>query len=415
MVSYTAYHPTLGGSALRIADIDPASPGTDVQNGDNSGPSGTDVKWDAWTEHGADTNKPTRGSGLATAIAQAVKTEYESQGRAYKQIDSSGNEHYSVYETNRTISFPVWNGSQSQLPILVTITNDAGQTKEEYQVRADYTSISISNSEPTGFSTEPDQDDYVSWTRYFYDDVTGLPVKSLQYHNIPDTGDGTHETNYYVSAVEYDTQRRVKTTIQTSTNTQHQVVQPTYDWLNRAIETKTGAGDSGLDTGANGDLGTLSLPTLTKVSSTVYDNNGVGDGWMTSQKSYYGTGTNEYTESQPQYTWRGFARGSIQKNGTTDYGLYRLRDVDWMGRTTDSATYTSAPSNWSTFLTDEDYVATTSTDRHNWSQRKYDDLGRVYRTLNYPETQTTKHFESNTYFNSRGSPGCDSANQRDGQ
>src|SRR5690606_545085 len=33
---------------------------------------------------------------------------------------------------------------------------------------------------------------------------------------------------------------------------------------------------------------------------------------------------------------------------------------------------------------------------------KYDDLGRVYRSLRYPGTEATKHFESNTYYDRRG-------------
>jgi hypothetical protein len=165
----------------------------------------------------------------------------------------------------------------------------------------------------------------------------------LNYHDIPSSGDGSHETNYYVSAQEYDDQGRVKTSISTATATCHQVSQNVYDWVGRSIESKSGAGNSGLNTGASSTLGTLSLPTLSKLSSVVYDSDDVGDGLVTSSRSYYGSGTNDYLETIPHYTWRGQVRGSDRKNGTTSIGPWSLRDIDWKGKVTASATNTTEP------------------------------------------------------------------------
>ena len=402
--SYTAYHPVTGGVALRIEDVNPASPGTEVTSGSTD-------KWDAWTVYGADDNKPTRGSGLASAIAQTTKTEYDSQGRPYKRIDAAGNEHYTVYLSNRTIRFPYWDGTTSQMPMTITVTNDAGQITETYQAPAGLTQIDTNaQGEPTDFGSDPSQGVYVSWTRMFYDNTTGQLVKTLNYHNIPSSGAGSHGTNYYVSGVEYDAQGRVKTSIQSSTDDRYQVSQPVYDWRGRTIESKTGAGDiTNLDTGANGDLlssGTsLTLPTLTTVSKTVYDSGNVGDNRVTSRKSYYGSGVNDYIETQPQYTWRGFVRGNITKNGNggtpVDFGPWQVSDFDWLGRTVASATYDVQPT-WATVLGNDNYAATIGTNRHNLSKSFYDDLGRVYKTHRYPGSQTNGHFAFRTYRDAAG-------------
>ena len=402
-IDYIACHPEYGQPALVIEDINPASPGSDVQNGDNSGAGGVDAKWDAWDAYGASTNKPVRDGSLATPIAETVKIEYDSQARLFKTIDDRGSKHYVVYENNRTLSFPYFNGSQSGLPISVVKTNDGDQTIETYTVRADYSNITTSNSEPVWFSSEPSQSDYTTLMRYFYAPVSGRQAKILAYHDIPSSGNGSHVTNYYVTASDYDAQGRVNATIQTSTATVHQVTQYIYDFQDRLLEAKSGAINSSIDTSANGDLGTLSLTGLTRIASQVYDYGSVGDSLVTSQKKYYGIGTNDYLETQPQYTWRYFVRGTIQKNGPTDIGPYQLSDVDWLGRTVATATYTAAPV-WSSFITDTDYVATTSTNRHDMTKMLYDDWGQVYRTLVYPDVQGTKYSQANVYHDRLGRP-----------
>ena len=301
-VNYTSYHPETGGVAYQVRDVGPDS---DI----NTGSSG---KWIPWSG-----DAPlTRDSDLPDAIELVDKTEFDSQGRVRKRIDVDGNQHYTVYEHNRTIQFPFWDGDNSLTPISVTVHNDAGQTTESFTVIAGYTGVAKPTGEPIGFETEPNQNDhYTTWTRFFYNATNGKLAKTLRYHDIPANGSGSHVTHYYVSATEYDSQGRIKKSIQTSTGNTHQVSENIYDWQGRIVESRQGASSSGINIDPSSTVGTIAFP-LTQVASMEYDRGGVGNdargvgnSWVTSTKTFYGTGAQDFIESRPQHTWRGFVRG----------------------------------------------------------------------------------------------------------
>ena len=69
-----------------------------------------------------------------------------------------------------------------------------------------------------------------------------------------------------------------------------------------------------------------------------------------------------------------------------------------------SASYEAQPT-WTRVMTADSYIPT-SVGRFNMTQTKYDNLGRVYRMLRFPGSETTKHFEVNYYYDRRGNRVC---------
>ena len=395
-INYFAYHPVTGALALSVIDIDPGSPGTDVTNGSSG-------EWQAWTDGDANNNKPSRSGSLPTALALATETHYDELGRQTYTVEQDGAEHHVVYENTRTLSFPYWDstGGETLLPIRVSeLGVDETLVGETYAVKAGYSSISTSSGVPTGFSSEPAQSDYVSWTRFTRDAVTGSLEHSDRYHDIPSSGTGTLSTNYYRTVTQTNALGRPEYEIHvvsgsSASNRKEQVTRFAYDVLGRVTTVKQGV--SG-DTAANSQNMTdnyNTYPTLRTVWETVYDDDGVGDGHVTKTRRYHGTGANDYTGVNYKLTYRGHVRGQepFYHNGTSETaaGPYTVLDVDWRGLTTAQGQFTSAPT-WSTVLTGDgytDYASTTSTNRGSLTETSYDDLGRMYRTNSYAINTST--------------------------
>ncbi len=393
-INYYAYHPVTGAAALTVIDINPASVSTDVSSGSTG-------EWEAWTVGSANTNKPTRGS-LPTALALTSKTYYDELGRQTRSVDPGGDEHYTAYENTRTLSFPYWDSTNSKtlLPIRAAeLSFDETNVGETYAVKAGYTSITVISGAPVGFSTEPSQSDYVSWTTFTRDGITGSLKQADRYHDIPTSGTGTLSTNFYRSVTQTDALGRTEYTIQVVSGSsagdrKEQVTQRIYDVRSRVITIKQGV--SG-DTAANSHNMTDTYdtyPTLATLSETIYDDGGIGDGRVTQSRRYHGTGTNDYTGINYHRTYRGHVRGlePFYMNVSTETASspVMVNDVNWQGQTTDSGTYTASPT-WTTVLTGDGYTAytTTTTNRRALTETSYDDLGRAYRSDRYAINQST--------------------------
>ena len=413
-VGYVSYNPTTGGAAYEATDVDPASPGGDVTAGSSG-------NWEAWTVGGADSNKPTRDGSLPTALNLVAKTYYDNQGRATQSVDPGGAKHYTVYENLRTISFPYWDGATSKtlMPIQVTKLNNSGQVAESYAVKAGYTAISVTSSAPTGFSTEPSQGDYVSWTRYTYNDTSGQLQYTDRYFDIPSSGTGTLSTNFYRTVTQYDALGRTEYSVQvvsgsSASDRKEQVTRNVYDVRDRVIEVQQGvSGDSAAGSHNMTDDYTT-YPTLRTISKTEYDGNGVGDGHVTKTKRYFGTGTNDFTGVNYKRTYRGHLRGiePFYMNGSTEtpIGPFTVSDVSFAGQTTATALYSAAPT-WSTVLTGTGYTAyaaSTATNRRSLSETAYDDLGRAYQSKQWKVAASngsaSAHFLTNTYYDRLNRP-----------
>ncbi|MEM8667442.1 MAG: RHS repeat-associated core domain-containing protein [Planctomycetota bacterium] len=395
-VNYMSYHPDLGVRAIAIIDVNTASLNSDVTgNGGN--------KWVAWS--GA--APLTRDSGLPTALELTSKSEIDNLGRPFKRIDARGGEHYLRYEDNKAYQFSYWAGGTSGtagLPVFVTETNESGQPTSAYTVRPSKSQWNSGDALPELASYTAA--DYVSRTEYIYQDARLAHVD--RYYDA-DAGSG----GYYRKSYLYDDQGRRGATVQEVAASKYQVSAQLFDVRGRVIESRRGVATvapTDYDSLDNSPPGTpTGFDGYATISTTTFDSGGIGDGYVTSSRSYYGTGANDFTESIPQLTFRGHSRGVLQKNGTTKFGPYSVQDIDWMGRTTASASYASEPSTWPDDYSD--YVIHSSggsadqpntSGHYNVSVRKYDDLGRVYQTLSYPGTEATKHFKSNAYFDRRG-------------
>ncbi|MEZ6032037.1 MAG: RHS repeat-associated core domain-containing protein [Planctomycetaceae bacterium] len=410
-INYYSYNPVTGGTGYTAIDVNPASPGSDIT-------SGSAGNWDAVSVGSGSSNQPTRSSSLPTPLALATKTYFDDQGRPSRTIAPGGAEHCIVYSNTQTIQFPYWNSGTSQclLPIQVTQMNNGGQVTDEFAVRATYSAISTSGGVPTGFSTAPSQSDYVSWTHTTYDSV-GRSSYVDQYATIPSSGTGTLGTDFYRSVTQYDLLGRRQYDIQVvrgsaSSNRVEQVAQYVYDVRDRVIEQKQGV--SG-DTAANSHDMTdnyNSYPTLVTLSKSEYDNGGVGDGYVTKSKRYFGAGTNDYTGTNAKRTYRGHTRGAepFYMNGSTETpaGPYSVIDIDWQGRSTAAAQFKANPT-WATVLTGDGYTAYASsvaTNRGALFHAAHDDLGRTYRTNAFAIDTSTgakgSSLQSDTYYDRLG-------------
>jgi len=85
-------------------------------------------------------------------------------------------------------------------------------------------------------------------------------------------------------------------------------------------------------------------------------------------------------------------------------GPYTVNDVDWKGRTTNTAQYSADPT-WSSVLTSDGYPAyasSTSTNRVTESSLLYDNLNRAYQSQQYdiaPSTGTgTNYVAQNSFY-----------------
>ncbi|WP_339910566.1 RHS repeat-associated core domain-containing protein [Symmachiella dynata] len=389
-INYYSYNPVTGGQAYVAVDVDPASPGSDV----TSGSSGNWRSWDV-DNGNATANKPTRGGSLPTALNLVTKTYYDDQGRQIRTVDNGGAEHYTAYPDLRTIHFPYWTGSTTLMPIQVRQFNEAGQLTQSFFVKAGYTSITTSSGAPVEFSgTDPGQSDYVSWTRNNYASDTGRLESVDRYHDIPTSGDGTLSTNYYRTITQYDPMGRVEYTIQvvsgsSATDRKEQVTQNAYDIRDRVIEIKMGvSGDSASNSHSmTDDYDTY--PTLRTISKTEYDDGGVGDGYLTKIRRYFGTGSDDFTGGNYFYTYRGHWRGVEPFYGSggseTSVSPSTVLDANWLGQVISAAAYDTDVT-WSTVLTGDgysDYASSNSTNRRTLAKTYYDDLNRLYRFRHY--------------------------------
>jgi RHS repeat-associated protein len=416
-VTYYSYHKTTGKLGYVAVDVNPAS-----------APSGaTDSTWVSWNEDGDgggtydSADIPTRDGTLPTALALVTRQEFDSQGRPTLFTNPGGDRHYTLYESDRRIEFSYLDGNgMPQMPTRISVADIQGKTAEAYSIRGNYTAISVTNGVPTGFSTQPDQDDYVSWTKYAYDEESGDLSAVDTYHDIPAQGGGpgTISTNFDRTAYLYDKLGRRTHTIQQVSGAPtsggdgvEQITQVVYDKLGRVQESIRGVSNAAHNMGAEYDA----FPTtLVTVSKTFYDGANdtsplaVGDGHVTSTIQYHTVDGNgdpdDYTLAEYKRTYRGHLRGMEQlANGTTLILPVAVQDVDWEGRATGSAQYATTLT-WSSVLTGDGYAdyTTTTSGRNDWIKIYFDALGNVYRTEEYPGTSNTSHFENNNFYDRNG-------------
>ena len=386
-VNYYSYHPELGTLAYVVADADPGGLPSDEDD--------HPTKWNPSSHGAASSNKPTRDSSLPAELAYVWRQEYDTRGRPTLTKLPDDTEHYTVYEEDLTLEFPYWDSGTDKplLPIRAIQTNGGGQITDVYTIDPDRTAVT--SGKPTGLSSGTGQSHYISWAVFDYHDTSGEIVAIDRYHDIPSGGPVSHSTHFHRTGYIYDEQGRQAYVIQqvsgapnSSGSGVEQLTQRVFDVRNRIVEVRRGVSDSDHDLGTGADnYDNYTGVTLKPVLKREYDNDDVGDGHVTQVTQYHDTGTNDYTGHKLHRTHRGHLRGiePFYRNGSSDteIGPFTVQDVDWKGRQTAVARYTTEP-NWaSSVIDDDDYAATTSTSRVKYHETSYDDLGRVYRTKEY--------------------------------
>lgn len=395
-VNYYSYHPSTGALAYTALDV---SPGSLPASADASGNSG---KWVPSTNGDADGNAPARGGSLPTVLALVTSTEFDLLGRAILRTDPptaqnpNGAQHYTAYQTangvDRVVEFPYWDSSagQPRLPIRVRELDAMDRLAAGYELAPD--TPAMNGAIPVGLDSTLESAARKSLTKYEYDSATGRLAETRRYH---DTSATTPEfTKYYGTRYRYDAEGRVGATIQGIESGKFQVNVTVYDVLGRPTEKRRAVTATVPTTYA------AAVTATTLLATTTYDGGGIGDGHVTKARRYHTAST--YTDKIYHRTFRGFLRGVETEYGGADVTPYLVYDVDWLGRTTAAASYTGLPT-WSVTTSNEgdaSYAAssTYASGRFDRNDTMHDVLGRVYRTEQYPGTNSTNRLQTNNYY-----------------
>ena len=394
-VNYYSYNANTGGMGYIMVDVETDDLPTDIT-------SGSSPDWIAWSDAVPFTHADDDSLHLVT------KYKYDDQGRQVSIEDAENMVTCTAYGDNQTRVYGGWDAASHTcaLPIQVAKTNNDDLATDVYTVRPSGVTIGYSGNLPTGFDGGETQADYITWTRYAYNDSTAMLEKADRYHDIPGVGAGEMGANFHRTFHRYDTLGLRTHTIQVVSGTDEtgltgcveQVTKTEYDALSRVKSVQRGVSNAShvMKTATIYDTDPT---TLRKVAEDFYDETapgsgtgGVGDGLVTSTLAYYDADNidaNHAVETIHHYNWRGQLIG-IEPEAAP----YTVRDVDNMGRLTAVAQY-QANVTWSTIVDDDDFAATvesdagTSAKRGSLSKTYYDKMGRVFRVEVYSVTADT--------------------------
>lgn len=420
-INYYSYHPASGELAYEVIDVDPASlPGSADAN---------PLKWVASGDGdpGPTLNRPTRSFSSPASLALVTATEFDRLGRVRLTTELGGGKHYTAYQVagsgcakvERMIQYPYWTGSTSSgaplLPIQVTELNNQGKVSKVYALPATASAINYHSDNvtgPVGVKETSGSLNYVSLSINAYDGASGQLKHTDRYHKIPayNALPGALSTNFdrtcHIYAPEGRPAGGIKTVEGTETSAVVQAIFNDLDVLGRVIGTKRWRGTAFDVTPAQVNYDWVKSLADAKPPSTTteYDADGVGANFVTKSRRYYGTGANDYLESNFTRTFRGHLRGVHRKNGTASVTPYNVMDVDWMGRQTATAQYATAPATWPTDYANYVYngnpasPAPVTPSHFELSIIHYDPVGRVYRTERYPAVHANTRFQVNNYY-----------------
>ena len=385
VVSYKGYNTKTGGIGLSVTDVNTSSLPSIITTGT------TEIE--LWSG----TVPFTRNSSLATAQNVTTYQDYDGQGRVICTTNAAGIKSYTVYGNNVTYQFNAWNTTNSRplLPISVTETDDGGKVIASYQVAP--SSVTVSGGKPTGISSSATK---VSLTRFTYDAVSGNRISTDRYHTIPASGMGTLGTNFYRTNALYDPLGRTIGSVQYVSNGRYQVNVRKFDWLSRPIETLQGVSTASSMPEHFSDVyvGDAYASYLVTMDKNDYDL----ENRVVCQKSYFDSGTNDYTGVYYHYDIWGRLRGTtpfaMVDSTETPYGPYTVQDYDWRGNVTSSAAFETEPT-WDGLS--ETYAATTTASRRSLSKNYYNAHGNSYRTEEYQvssDGSAGNCLRTNTYY-----------------
>lgn len=414
-VNYYSYSPGAGGDAYTAIDIEPALDEEDELQLPESAVDGIPRRWVPPCFGGAHENRP-EGRGwneeeLPAPLTLVTTQEFDVLGRPSLQTEPDGSQHYTVYDGNRVIQVPYWDGTAAQLPIQVVELDNSDRISATYSLPPTFELTTVGTSPnvlPTKLDSAPTSSDYVSLTRYFYDGGMGQPEEVQVYHD----ASGTEEFDDYTSTWHfYDQENHRGMTVVGVADDRFQVDVTVLDGLGRAVEFRRGV-HTQLPSEDYAELAGSSPPSWLKtISTTEYDGNGVGDSRVTKRRQYHTATT--YTDTTYFRTFRGFLRGTKREytaGSTSPVTPFEVQDVDWQGRVIAAAQYTTEPSDWGDLTEDEGDSAyangSGTSGRHDLTLTHYDNLGRVFRTDRYPGAEDEDHFEVNNYYDRNNNLAC---------
>ena len=242
---YRSYDPETGGVSYAVADVTTSSVSTIIDDGVTG-------EIEPWDDEGSDVPSGfDRGTGLPdSALDLVTRVRFDNLGRAEK-VTNRGKVHFTVHEDGRVLSFPYWDLTSNEeplLPIVVQELDDAGRTTESYEILASRSNVPSGETEPEGLSASTTQAHYLSWSINNYDKITGELDSSDRYFEIPSTGLGTLNSNFHREAFLYDDQGRLEYEIRigsgsSASNGVEEISQTIYDVLDRPVEHKQRVSD----------------------------------------------------------------------------------------------------------------------------------------------------------------------------
>ena len=417
--SYYSYHPKTGGLALEITDVDTTNlPSAVTQGTDNW------MRWEGSSlgSAGAVPADLVRDPSNPSPLGLTRTWEFEEDGRLRMWTGPGGEQHFKLYDLNRTMRFRYLdsttgspNSGKPILPVLVAEYDDAMQQVATYEVDPTKTTLSP-QGKPSGLATGTSQGDYFHWMTAQLDGLTGRVTSLRRYHNIPDNGDGSEGTspadNYYSTHFLYDALGRSATASQYVEDGKYQVNVRLYDVHGRPFESRVGVRPA-----PPTDYASLANATpasgYTTAYETVYDNGGVGDDHVTETKRYYGVGATLYTQYTYSRTYRNHLRSVVRSDGAgvANSGPHLVQDVDWLGRPIAQALFATPPATPPTgyagdanghFVHNPATGKPTAAGHFNARLIEYDDWDQIYRTRVFPGFESDHWLQTDSYYNRRG-------------
>ena len=399
-VNYFSYHPLNGGLAYEAVDV---NPGVSIP----AGATGNNAKWMSWTDDGSGggsySGMPSRGSVPGDALALVTRREFDAQGRMFLTTGPRGDLHYRLYTANQIQNYPYWSTGTNKalLPVQVTLLDDGGTTVAQFGVDPAKSDWDSTPALPKLNSYTPA--DYVSLTRFAYSKYSGQLAYVDRFYDIDND---SFDTTWIL----YDALGRAGGVVKKSETGRYEHTVHLYDKFGRVTEVRRGVASAGPASYDDLDDAPLVTPSgftaatygYATVQKLEYDDNAVGDGHVTNAKTYYGTGSSHYVESKIKRTYRGHVRGVERTNGGTLVTPHHVGDVDWLGRTSGVAGYSSTVT-WTNVLTGDgytNYLSQSNSGQFNWTKTHYDDLGRVYRVERHPGTSGNR-LQANNYYDRR--------------
>ncbi len=367
-ITRTKYDVATGAITQQIQDVD-TSVETDAPSGWTT-PSGGGLNLTTDFEHN-DEGQMTQSlgpshtidlNGTATTIRRAVWIVHEESesGRVTRMAagyatGSAGSYTYTLVN-----------------PVSITKTDVSGRTTEQIQATRASTSGKLLPTDTFA------QTSYTRWTTTTYTDCCHV-ASQRTYHTIPASGPGTEGTNYDETEYGYDVMKRRNRTVSPGGTITFNV----FNSRGLVTETWIGTNDNGATptdpsgAGASGN-------NMVRVTSRVYDGGTAGgDGNVTSQTQYVDVSTTRVTTFGYDFRSR-----QTTTDGEIDY--YEKKTYDNLNRV----------------IKVERFNTTSGGNLIGKSESKYDDRGRVYRTIRYavdPSTGTVGNsLTDNSWFDSSG-------------